>query len=86
MVSISVASRYVLTLLLVKCYVDTPYLLRVLNKSVPWTLAEFYFSRGLQRLYTGTSTILQKTINGFLCLLIVFLESKRDQLNFEGRD
>ena len=45
-------------------------------QSVSWILAEFYFSRGLQRLYTGTCIILQKTINGFLCLLIVFLKSK----------
>ena len=29
-------------------------------KSVPWTLAEFFFNGGLQRLYTGTCTILQK--------------------------
>ena len=49
-------------------------------QSVSWILAEFYFNRGLQRLYTGTCIILQKTINGFLCLLIVFLESKTYQL------
>ena len=49
-------------------------------QSVSWILAEFYFSRGLQRLYTGTCIILQKTINGFLCLLIVFLKSKTYQL------
>ena len=49
-------------------------------QSVSWILAEFYFNRGLQRLYTGTSIILQKTINGFLCLLIVFLKSKTYQL------
>ena len=49
-------------------------------QSVPWILAEFYFNRGLQRLYTGTCIILQKTINGFLCLLIVFLKSKTYQL------
>ena len=55
-------------------------------KTVPGTLAEFYFSRGLQRLYTATCTILQKTVNRFLCLLIVFRESKVHQLNFEGRD
>ena len=41
---------------------------------------QFYFNRGLQRLYTGTCIILQKTINGFLCLLIVFLKSKTYQL------
>ena len=41
-------------------------------QSVSWILAEFYFNRGLQRLYTRTCIILQKTINGFLCLLIVF--------------
>ena len=51
-----------------------------LLQSVSWILAEFYFNRGLQRLYTGTCIILQKTINGFLCLLIVFLESKTYQL------
>ena len=55
-------------------------------KSIRCTLAEFYFSRGLQRPYTSTCIILQKTINGFLYLLIVFLKSKKDQLNFEGRD
>ena len=44
---------------------------------------QFYFSRGLQRLYTGTCIILQKTFNGFLCLLIVFLKSKTHQLNVE---
>ena len=46
-------------------------------------LAEFYFSRGLQRLYTGTCIILQKTINWFLCLPIVFLKSKTHQLNLK---
>ena len=51
-----------------------------LLQSVSWILAEFYFNRGLQRLYTGTCIILQKTINGFLCLLIVFLNSKTYQL------
>ena len=49
-------------------------------QSVSWILAEFYFNRGLQRPYTGTCIILQKTINGFLCLLIVFLKSKTYQL------
>ena len=49
-------------------------------QSVSWILAEFYFNRGLQRLYTGTCIILQKTINGFLCLLIVFLKNKTYQL------
>ena len=49
-------------------------------QSVSWILAEFYFNKGLQRLYTGTCIILQKTINGFLCLLIVFLKSKTYQL------
>ena len=54
--------------------------LNVILQSVSWILAEFYFNRGLQRLYTGTCIILQKTINGFLCLLIVFLKSKTHQL------
>ena len=49
-------------------------------QSISWILAEFYFNRGLQRLYTGTCIILQKTINWFLCLLIVFLKSKTYQL------
>ena len=31
-----------------------------LLKFVPWTLVEFYFSRGLERPSTGTCTILQK--------------------------
>ena len=52
-------------------------------KFVPWTLLEFYFNRGLQRPYTSTCIILQKTINGFLCLLIVFLKSKTHQLNLK---
>ena len=51
--------------------------------SVPWVLAEFYFNRGLQRLYTGTCIILQKKINRFLCPLIVFLKSKTHQLNLK---
>ena len=46
-------------------------------------LEEFYFNRGLQGLYTGTCIILQKTINGFLCLLIVFLKSKTRELNLK---
>ena len=45
-------------------------------KSVPWTLEEFYFNRGLQRPYNSTCIILQKTINGFLCLIVVFLKVK----------
>ena len=45
-------------------------------KSVPWTLAKFYFNRGLQRPYTGTFTILQKTINGFFVCLLFFLKVK----------
>ena len=49
-------------------------------QSVSWILAEFYFNRGLQRLYTGTCIILQKTVNEFLCLFIVFLKSKTYQL------
>ena len=57
----------------------SPHLL----KSVPWTLAEFYFNRGLQRPYTSTCIILQKTINGFLWLLIGFLKSKTHQLNLK---
>ena len=52
-------------------------------QSVFWILAEFCYNRSLQRLYTGTCIILQKTINGFLCLLIVFLKSKTHQLNLK---
>ena len=65
-----------------RCCIVTWYLLAANSKlqSVSWILAEFYFNRGLQRLYTGTCIILQKTINGFLCLLIVFLKSKTYQL------
>ena len=36
-------------------------------KSIPWRLAEFYYNTGLQRPYSGTCTILQRTINKFLC-------------------
>ena len=43
-------------------------------KSIRWRLAEFYYNRGLQRPYTGTCTILQETINGFLCPITVFLK------------
>ena len=44
-----------------------------------------YFNRGLQRLYTGKKQLTKKikTINGFLCLLIVFLKSKTHQLNLK---
>ena len=55
-------------------------------KSIPWRLAEFYYNRGLQRQYTSTCTLPQETINGFICPLIVSLESEIHQLNFEGRD
>ena len=75
------------TCLDIACFqIHSHYLPKTCLKSVPWTLAEFYFNTGLQRLYTGTCTILQKTINGFLCQLIVFLKSKTHQLKFEGRD
>ena len=40
-------------------------------------LAEFYFNRGLQRLYTGTCIILQKTTGFFVCLLVF---SDRDKI------
>ena len=66
--------------LLITIFISQNNLLRDRVQSVSWILAEFYFSRGLQRLYTGTCIILQKTINGFLCLLIVFLKSKTYQL------
>ena len=56
------------------------------HKVHTWGLAEFYHNRDLQKPYTGTCTILHKTINRFLCLLIVFLESKIHQLNFEEHD
>ena len=48
-------------------------------KSVHKLWQSFYFNRGLQRPYTGTCIIFHKTINGFLCLLILSLKSK-----FEG--
>ena len=41
-------------------------------QSVSWIFAEFCYNRSPQRPYTGTCTILQETINGFLCPLIVF--------------
>ena len=63
------------------CYQSGPLVKQQLYlQSVSWILAEFYFNRGLQRLYTGTCIILQKTINGFLYLLIVILKSKTYQL------
>ena len=50
----------------------------IFNCSFDYSLSpgfwQFYFNRGLQRLYTGTCIILRKTIYGFLCLLIVFLK------------
>ena len=64
-----------------KAFLDFRYpLMKLQLQSVSWILEEFYFNRGLQRLYTGTCIILQKTINGFLCLLIVFLKRKTYQL------
>ena len=41
-------------------------------QSVSWILAEFCYNRSPQGPYAGTCTILQETINGFLCPLIVF--------------
>ena len=41
-------------------------------QSVSWILAEFCYNRSPQGPYTGSCTILQETINGFLCPLIVF--------------
>ena len=41
-------------------------------QSVSWILAEFCYNRSPQGPYTSTCTILQETINGFLCPLIVF--------------
>ena len=41
-------------------------------QSVSWILAEFCYNRSPQGPYTGTCTILQETINGFLYPLIVF--------------
>ena len=54
----------------------------VLN-SIFWRLAEFYYITGLQRPYSGTCTILQETINRFLCPLILFLKSETHQLNLK---
>ena len=76
------SSRFFLTAVWILFFNPVIYILPKL-KSVLWTLAEFYFNRGLQRTYTGTCIILQKTINGFFCLLIVFLESKTHLLNFK---
>ena len=45
-------------------------------QSVSWILAEFCYNRSPQGPYTGTCTILQETINGFLCPLIVFVKCK----------
>ena len=74
---LGLVSTYVCT-----CHRTEKFIIALANcvQSVSWILAEFYFNRGLQRLYTGTCIILQKTINGFLCLLIVFLKSKTYQL------
>ena len=41
-------------------------------QSVSWILAEFCYNRSPQGPYTITCTILQETINEFLCPLIVF--------------
>ena len=40
-------------------------------KTVPWHLAEFYYNAGLLTPYSGTCTILQETINRFLCSLFL---------------
>ena len=52
-------------------------------KFIPWCLAEFYYNRGLQRPHTCTCTILQETINRFLCPRIAFLKSETHQLNLK---
>ena len=49
----------------------------ILLQSFSWILAEFYFNRGLQRLYTGTCIILQKQLTGFFVCLLFFLKVKR---------
>ena len=53
------------------------------SKFISWRLEEFYYNRGLQRLYTRTCTILQETVNKFLRPLIVFLKSKTHPLNLK---
>ena len=52
---------------------NVPCVAKVVNRSLKADCTDF----------TGTCTILQKTINGFLCLLIVFLKSKTHQLNLK---
>ena len=51
-------------------------LVSMILQSVSWILAEFCYNRSPQGPYTGTCTILQETINGFLCPLIVFVKCK----------
>ena len=54
-------------------------------KSISWGLAEFYYNTCLQRSYSCTCTILQETINMFLCALLLFVKSETS-IKFEGRD
>ena len=58
--------------------------LKHMLKSIPRSLAEFYYNEGLQRPYSGTCTILQESINRFLCPLILFLKSETHQLNLKN--
>ena len=52
------------------------------SKVFPWRLAEFCYNKSLQRLQSGTCTILQETIDRYLCSL--FLKSETHQLNLKG--
>ena len=56
-------------------------------KSVPWTLAEFYFNkRSAETVYWQLHNPAKKNIQLVSLSACCFLESKIDQLNFEGRD
>ena len=52
-------------------------------KPIPWRLAEFCYNRGLWRPHARTCIIMQETIKGVLCPLIVYLKSRAHQLNLK---
>ena len=59
--------------------------INTLTKSIPWT-GSFISIEVCRDRKLPLAPSCKKTVNGFLCLLIVFLESKTHQLNFEGRN
>ena len=53
------------------------YVFMISLKSVPWTLAEFYFNRGLQRPYCALASNCKKRLTGFFVCVLFFLKVKQ---------